>query len=164
MVQMLGWFRAEAAGASRRKRARAGGSWATSSGRNLRATKRRSDVLGLVNDAHSAAAQLLDDAVMRDRSPNHQAQILRGSKAQVNESFALLQTAQGRVGRAGSRFYLPESFSGNIDPRFFRCQFDTDQPDGFGHYWIATQSDLALSEGSRCRALHLRAPESFRPS
>ena len=40
MVQILGWFRAEAARASRRKRSSACGSLATSSGRNFRATKR----------------------------------------------------------------------------------------------------------------------------
>jgi hypothetical protein len=45
------------------------GLWATSSGRNLRATKRpsfrRCGVLGFVDDAHPAAAELLDDAVVR---------------------------------------------------------------------------------------------------
>src|SRR5215471_15033990 len=40
MVQMLGWLSADAAWASRWKRLRACGSRATSSGRNLRATKR----------------------------------------------------------------------------------------------------------------------------
>ena len=42
MVQMLGWFRAEAARASRWKRSSDCGSEATSGGRNLRATKRPS--------------------------------------------------------------------------------------------------------------------------
>ena len=42
---MLGWFRADAACASRRKRAKACGSLATSSGRNFSATKRRSRCL-----------------------------------------------------------------------------------------------------------------------
>ena len=58
--------------ASRRKRSRACGSWATSSGRNFSATKRsKRGVLGLVDHAHTAAAQLLDDAVVRDGLANH---------------------------------------------------------------------------------------------
>ena len=44
MVQILGWFRPEAARASRRKRSSALGSRATSVGRNLSATKRPSSV------------------------------------------------------------------------------------------------------------------------
>ncbi len=48
------------------------GSWATSSGRNFRATKRSSSrVLGLVDDTHPAAAELLDDAVVRDGLADH---------------------------------------------------------------------------------------------
>jgi hypothetical protein len=41
IAQMLGWFRAEAARASRRNRSSACGSLASSAGRNLRATRRR---------------------------------------------------------------------------------------------------------------------------
>src|ERR1700688_171196 len=44
MVQMLGWFRADAARASRRKRSNANGSCAVSSGRDLRATSRPREV------------------------------------------------------------------------------------------------------------------------
>ena len=45
---------------------------ATSSGRNFSATKRcRRDVLGLVDHTHAAAAQLLDDAVVRDGLADH---------------------------------------------------------------------------------------------
>ena len=43
-----------------------GGSRATSSGKNLRATKRCTRVFSFVDDAHPPAAQLLDDAVVRD--------------------------------------------------------------------------------------------------
>ena len=35
-------------------------------------------VLSLVNDTHSAAAQPLDDAIVRDGLADHQGQILRG--------------------------------------------------------------------------------------
>ena len=51
---------------------RACGSLATSSGRNFRATKRPSfSVLGFVDHAHAAAAELLDDAVVRDGLADH---------------------------------------------------------------------------------------------
>src|SRR6266481_4228865 len=42
MVQMFGWFKADAARASRWKRSRVWGSFATLSGKNLSATKRPS--------------------------------------------------------------------------------------------------------------------------
>ena len=45
---------------------------ATSSGRNLRATKRPSScVLGLVDDTHPATAEFLDDTVVRDGLADH---------------------------------------------------------------------------------------------
>jgi len=43
-------------------------------------------VLSLVDDTHTSAAQLLDDAVVRDGLAEHQGQILLGSNIQVNES------------------------------------------------------------------------------
>ena len=47
-------------------------SLATSSGRNFRATKRwRRSVLSLVDHAHATAAELLDDAVVRDGLADH---------------------------------------------------------------------------------------------
>src|ERR1035437_7767042 len=46
-------------------------------------------VLSLVHHTHPAAAQLLDDAVVRDGLAEHQGQILRGSNIQVNESRGL---------------------------------------------------------------------------
>jgi hypothetical protein len=42
-------------------------------------------VLGLINDAHAAAAQLLDNAVVRNGSPDHSGQILGRRIRQVNE-------------------------------------------------------------------------------
>src|SRR5215469_8091352 len=71
-VQILGWFSADAARASLRKRSSACGSVATSSRRNFKATKATEfDVLGLVDHTHPATAQLLDDAVVRDGLTNH---------------------------------------------------------------------------------------------
>ena len=42
-------------------------------------------VLGLVDNAHSSAAQLLDDAVVRDSLADHLAEILGLGVGQVNE-------------------------------------------------------------------------------
>jgi hypothetical protein len=67
----MGWFKAEAALASRRKRPRVCVCWATSSGRNLRATKTQRRVLGLVDHPHPTTAQSLDDVVVRNGSANH---------------------------------------------------------------------------------------------
>ena len=68
----VGVIQSRSGTASRRKRSRASGSLASSSGRNFSATKRpRRGVLGLINDAHSAAADFLDDAVMRDGLADH---------------------------------------------------------------------------------------------
>ena len=51
---------------------------ATSSGRNFRATKRsQARVFGLVDHTHPAAAQLLDNAVVRDGLADHWRRILR---------------------------------------------------------------------------------------
>ena len=63
--------------ASRWKRSSAWGSWATSSGRNFRATKRpRRGVFGLVDHAHAAAAEFFDDAVVRDGLADHWSEIV----------------------------------------------------------------------------------------
>ena len=92
---MLGWFSAEAAFASRWKRARACGSLATSSGRNFRATKRSElYVLGFVDDTHAAAAEFLDDAIVRDRLADHEwrknsGAILGSSSGEVNLDWEL---------------------------------------------------------------------------
>src|SRR5438094_7545763 len=69
---MFGWFRAEAARASRWNRSKLARSLARSSGRNLSATRRPSLViLSLVDHTHPAATQLLDDAVVRNGLPDH---------------------------------------------------------------------------------------------
>ncbi len=44
------------------------------------------DILSLIDHTHPAAAEFLNDAVVRDGSPDHQGQILRGGNGQVNES------------------------------------------------------------------------------
>ena len=60
MVQMLGWFRAEAALASRRKRSRACGSWAKFVGQKFqRDEAMEAGVFGLVDHAHATAAEFL---------------------------------------------------------------------------------------------------------
>ena len=72
MVQMLGWFSADAARASLRKRSRACGSL-----RHLVRKELQSDhaaefeVFGFVDHTHPAATELLDDAVMRDGLSEH---------------------------------------------------------------------------------------------
>jgi hypothetical protein len=43
-------------------------------------------VLGLIDNAHAATAELLDDAVVRDGLSDHWSRILRARNWQVNES------------------------------------------------------------------------------
>jgi hypothetical protein len=70
MVQMLGWFRADAARASRRKRSSACGSFAT--GEEFKLNKAAEfDVLRLVNHAHPAATEFLDHAIVGNGLANH---------------------------------------------------------------------------------------------
>ena len=64
---MLGWFSAEAAWASRRKRSRAWGSLARVFGQEFQGDEAVEEgVFGFVDDAHSAAAESFEDAVVRD--------------------------------------------------------------------------------------------------
>src|ERR1700676_4773180 len=44
------------------------------------------DILSFIDHTHAAAAELLDDAVVRDGLANHWSRILRLSTEQVNES------------------------------------------------------------------------------
>ena len=68
MVQMLGWFRADAACASRWKRAKACASRGNIIGQELqRDEAMQAGVLGLVDHTHPTAADFADDTVMRDR-------------------------------------------------------------------------------------------------
>ena len=72
MVQMLGWFRDEAARASRRKRSRAWGSWAASSGKKFQGDEAAElGVFGFVDHTHAAATEQFEDAVMRDGLADH---------------------------------------------------------------------------------------------
>ena len=77
MVQMLGWFRAEAACASRSEalqRLRVPGDLF---GQKLQGDEAvQPSVLGLVDHTHAATAELLDDAVVRDGLADHWAEIL----------------------------------------------------------------------------------------
>ena len=69
---MFGWFRAEAARASRRKRSRAPQFLRQIVRKKLegdRATEL--EILGPVDHTHPATAQLLDDAVVRDGLTDH---------------------------------------------------------------------------------------------
>ena len=72
MVQMLGWFRAEAA---LRLALEAGQSLRVSGdfiGQELQSDEAAElDVLSLVDHTHPAAAELLDDAVVRDGLADH---------------------------------------------------------------------------------------------
>ena len=64
-MQMWGWFSAEAARASRWNRFKASRSRQTSSERNLSATAAaQPGVLGLIDNPHPAAPELLDDAIV----------------------------------------------------------------------------------------------------
>ena len=56
-------------------------------------------VLGLVNDAHPAAAELLDDAVVRDGLADHWRQILRDEERQVNERHGVGANPHGWLAR-----------------------------------------------------------------
>ena len=67
MVQMLGWFRAEADLASRRKRSRAGQRLRKELESNKAA---KFDVLSLVDHTHSAPAELFENAVVRNGLAN----------------------------------------------------------------------------------------------
>ena len=75
---------------------------ATSSGRNFSATKRcKPRVFSLVDHTHPAAAQLLDDAVMRDGLSDHRREANTGLQwvgARLGEVNAGRGQAAGRVG------------------------------------------------------------------
>ena len=69
----VGMIQCGAARASRRKRSRACGSRATSSGRNFSATMRpRSSVFGLVNHTHATPTDLFHDPIVGDGLADHE--------------------------------------------------------------------------------------------
>jgi hypothetical protein len=53
-------------------------------------------VLGLVDDAHSPAADFLYNAVMRNGSPDHRRKMLRLGSGPVNESLGVGGISRGR--------------------------------------------------------------------
>jgi hypothetical protein len=71
MVQMLGWFRADAAWGTLKtgERLRVAGNFRRQEFEGDEAMQ--PSILGFVNHAHSAAAELLDDAVVRDVLAEH---------------------------------------------------------------------------------------------
>ena len=87
-MQILGWFSAEAARASRWKRERACGSLAASCVQEFQRDKAmKLHILGFVDNTHPPAAQFLDDAVVRDgladharKAPSQEALIVGGSE------------------------------------------------------------------------------------
>ena len=69
---MLGWFRAEAACASRSKRLRACGVWREPVRKEFQGDEAvELGVLGLVDHSHAAATEFFEDAVVRDGLANH---------------------------------------------------------------------------------------------
>ena len=82
---MLGWFSAEALGLAVKtvEGLRVSGELI---GQELQGDEAAElGVLGLVNNAHPAAAELLDDAIVRDGLPDHRAEILGPGLGQVME-------------------------------------------------------------------------------
>jgi hypothetical protein len=55
-------------------------------------------VLSLVDHTHPAAAQLLDEAVVRDGLPDHWAEMLGLEVGQVNESVKVGRATKGQFG------------------------------------------------------------------
>ena len=71
IVQIFGWFSAEAALASRRKRLSTWGPRDVLRQEFERDKAAKLDVLGLVYDTHRAGAEFPDDVIMRDGLPDH---------------------------------------------------------------------------------------------
>ena len=95
---MLGWFRAEAACASRSKAAECLRVFGYIFGQKLEgdeAAKLR--VLSLVDDTHPAAAEFLDDAVVRNGLADHWAEILGPGRGQVNEGVEVACVIKGQL-------------------------------------------------------------------
>ena len=77
MVQILGWFNAEAARASRRNRSKACPSLARSVRQKLQGDESpKLRILSFIDHAHPTATELLEDAVMRDGLTDHWAGML----------------------------------------------------------------------------------------
>src|SRR5260370_42472474 len=52
-------------------------------------------ILSLVDHTHTAAAELLGDAIVRDGCPDHSRTILRGRDRQVNETRGVSGVSEG---------------------------------------------------------------------
>src|ERR1022692_1304358 len=79
-------------------------------------------VLGLVNDAHTPTAQLLDDAVVRYGLADHWSRILRRRNGQVNESHGLGCASRGWL--AKNRHFTPHAATGVLSVIAWLQQFD----------------------------------------
>src|SRR5215471_10254703 len=78
-------------------------------------------IFGLVDDAHPTAAKFFDDAVMRDGSPGHWAEILGLETTQVNET--------GKVGCSPSAQIVEKSQS-PVDNSYDHFGPSRDNPGG----------------------------------
>ena len=95
---MFGWFRAEAARASRRNRSSACGVLGYIFAQKLQGDEAtKLGVLSLVNDTHPAPAKFFDDAVVRNGLPDHWAEILGPGRGQVNEGVEVACVIKGQL-------------------------------------------------------------------
>ena len=98
MVQMFVWFSADAVCASRANRLKASGSPRELVGDELeRHRTAQPRIFGLVHDAHAAAAQLLDDAVVRERLTD---QRIAAGLSESRPSSPLRSPASSRAARS----------------------------------------------------------------
>ena len=111
MVQMLGWFRAEAARASRRKRSSACESLAKVIRQELQGDKAPElRVFGFVDHSHATAAQFLGNPVVRDGLVDHE-----NGKCRWPYVRALLNRSQRLLSRI--RLPTPASSASRTPPR-----------------------------------------------
>ena len=80
-------------------------------------------VLGLVHHAHSAATQFLDDAVVRDGSPDHCGEILRVPNGQVNEGRGVSRVSRYPVEKGADDISQFSRWQGRY---YLGCRFPCD--------------------------------------
>ena len=96
MVQMLGWFKAEAARASRRKRLESLGIVNHIVRQEFQGDEAAEfGIFGFVDHTHPAAAELLNDAIVRDGLADHAQACYGGS---VGKSMKAVELAESRKG------------------------------------------------------------------